>query len=343
MQEAINNFWSWLPNLVGALVILLIGWIVARLIAAAVRRVLSGMGADRVVEEGSVGRYKQGVAPRLTVSNLVATVAFWFVLGIAILLALSALQIPELGAAIGGVVAYLPNVIAAILILVVGVALAAGIGAVTQRLAGGTMIGRVVQTALPAVIVAIAISMALVQLQIAPMIVLATYVIVLGSLGLGLALAFGLGARSVAGRIVEQGYQEARERAPQAREEMEETRARAREEGEHMRDEADRRVDERRARSQEEGAVRTSRDERERDYERPMSRPVERTGAEQRQASQGPGYTEGTERTGGGSSTEPLTRPETGGTSEQPGQRREWPEDPGRDKETGTDETRRIA
>jgi hypothetical protein len=324
MQNALDNFWAWLPNLIGAVVILLVGWLIARLVAAAVRRGLKGLGADRVVEEGSVGRYKQGVAPRLSVSDLVATITFWFVLGVAIVLALGALQIPELSALIGGIVAYLPNVIAAILILVVGVALAAGIGAITQRIAGGTMLGRIVETALPAVIVAIAISMALVQLQIAPMIVLATYVIVLGSLGLGLALAFGLGARTVAGRVVEQGYEEARARAPQAKAEMQEAREHAREEGERVRSEADRRVDERAARSEERAAVRadevttTERAETTRE-------PVEWTESERPFGAEG----------------ERRDLPDSQRPTGTEGERREWPERP--DEAGGQDDTRRIA
>lgn len=221
VQRAWDSFFSWLPNLIGAAIILLIGWLIARVVAGVVRRGLRGLGTDRAVEASMVGDYKRRAAPNMQVSDLVAKIAFWFVFGIAALLALSALQIPELGAAIGTIVGYLPNVIAAILILVVGFAIAGAVGALTNRLAGDTMLGKVIQTAVPIVVVAIAISMALVQLQIAPAIVLATYVIVLGAVGLGLSLAFGLGGRAVAQRVLENTYVSAQQRMPEMRAEAE--------------------------------------------------------------------------------------------------------------------------
>jgi hypothetical protein len=242
LQRGFDAFFEWLPNLIGAALIVLVGWLIARLVAGLVRRGLRALKTDAAVEQGTVGRYKENLAPTLKVSDLVATVAFWFVLGTAILIALSALQIPGLQAAIGEIVGYLPNVVAAILIVVVGVAISAAAGAIAQRLAGGTMLGRLVQVAVPAVVLSIAIAMALVQLEIAPSIVLATYVIVLGSLGLGLALAFGLGGREVASRMLESGYQSAREAAPQMRAEADIAQERARDEGRRVREEAEERV-----------------------------------------------------------------------------------------------------
>ncbi len=215
VSKAWDTFFAWLPNLIGAVIIVLIGWLIARIVAGLVRRGLRALGTDRAVETSMVGDYKRRAMPSMSVSDLVARVAFWFVFGLALLLALSALKIPMLGAAVGTIVGYLPNVIAAILILVVGFAIAGAVGALANRIAGDTMIGRVVETAIPIIVVAIAISMALVQLKIAPSIVVATYVIVLGAVGLGLALAFGLGGRSVAQRVLENQYQNAQQNMPQ--------------------------------------------------------------------------------------------------------------------------------
>jgi hypothetical protein len=219
VQQAWSSFFGWLPNLIGAVLIVLIGWLIARLVGGLVRKGLRALGTDRAVETSMVGDYKRRAAPNMHVSDLVATIAFWFVFGLALLLALSALKIPLLGAFVGSIVGYLPSVIAAILILVVGFAIAGAVGALTNRLAGDTMLGKVVQAVVPIVIVAIAIAMALVQLQIAPEIVIATYVIILGAAGLGLALAFGLGGREVAARVLETGYQGAQAKMPQMKEE----------------------------------------------------------------------------------------------------------------------------
>jgi hypothetical protein len=221
IQAFFDSFFAWLPNLIGAIVIFIIAYIIARLVAAAIRRLAGRTKVDDYVDKSVVGDYKRGMAPRLSVGNLLASVVFWFVLGTGILLALATLQIPLIDSAIAVIVGYLPNVVAAILILVVGVAIAGAVGAFASRLAGDTTLGRIVGTAVPVVVVAIAISMALVQLQISPPIVIATYVIILGAVGLGLALAFGMGGRAVAADLLRRAYDRTEESMPQMREEAE--------------------------------------------------------------------------------------------------------------------------
>ena len=227
VQAFFDSFFSWLPNLIGAIVILIVAYIVARVVAGIVRRVAARTRVDQHVDNSVVGDYKRGMAPRLSVTNLIAGVVFWFVFGTGILLAVATLQIPLLDSAIGTVVGYLPNVLAALLILVIGVAIAGTVGAFASRFAGDTTLGKIVGTAVPIVVVAIAIAMALVQLEISPPIVIATYVIVLGSVGLGLALAFGLGGRAVAADMLRDAYDKTAENMPRMRAEAEMVKERA--------------------------------------------------------------------------------------------------------------------
>jgi hypothetical protein len=187
------------------------------LVASLLRRGLRAAGADRALATGRAGEYKQQFAPGLQPSGVIATIGFWFVFGLAIMLAVSALGINALTDFIAGIVAYLPNVIAAILILLIAIALAGAVGALAQRLMGGTMLGKLVQTAVPVLVITIALFMALVQLKIATQIVVATYVIVLGSIGLGFALAFGLGGRNVADRMLTTAYQTGQQKMPELR------------------------------------------------------------------------------------------------------------------------------
>jgi hypothetical protein len=216
-QRAMDEFFTWLPSLLGALVLLIIGYIVAKVVAGLVRRGLQAAGADRALATGTAGEYKQRVAPTLHPSGVIGTIAFWFIFGLAIMLAVSALGINALTDFVAGIVAYLPNVVAAILILLIAIAIAGAVGGLAQRLMGGTMLGRLVQTAVPVLVITIALFMALVQLKIATQIVVATYVIVLGSIGLGFALAFGLGGRNVADRMLMGAYQTGQEKMPELR------------------------------------------------------------------------------------------------------------------------------
>jgi hypothetical protein len=214
-QRAMDEFFAFLPNLLGAIVILIIGWFIARLVGRLVARGLQSAGADRALATGTAGQYRERIAPGFQPSSLVGRIAFWYVLGLAIMLAVSALGIEALSQAVGGVVAYLPNVIAAILILLVAVAIAGAVGGLAQRLMGGTMLGKLIQTTVPVLVVTIALFMALVQLKIAVQIVVATYVLVLGAIALGFALAFGLGGRSVAERMLQGAYASGQQAMPE--------------------------------------------------------------------------------------------------------------------------------
>jgi hypothetical protein len=227
VQRAMDEFFAFLPNLLGALVILVIGWIVARLVGRLVARGLESLGADRALATGTAGEYKNRLAPGFQPSNLIGRIAFWFVFGLAILLAVSALGIEALSQAVEGVVSYLPNVIAATLILLIAIALAGAVGGIAKRLLGGTMLGKLVQTTVPVLIVTIALFMALVQLKIAVQIVIATYVLVLGAIALGFALAFGLGGRSVAQRMLEGAYVSGQQAMPQMKAEARMAKAQA--------------------------------------------------------------------------------------------------------------------
>ena len=239
VERALTEFFAFLPNLLGAIVILLLGYIVARVVAKLVGKGLQAAGADRTVESGRAGEYKQRFAPGFQPSGVIGTIAFWFVFGLTILLAVSALGIEALTEFVGGIVAYLPNVIAAILILLIAIAVAGAVGGLAQRLLGGTMLGKLVQTVVPVLVITIALFMALVQLKIAIQIVVATYVIVLGSIGLGFALAFGLGGRTVADRMLSGAYERSQERIPELKEDARQAKEQAAEEAEALKAKAE--------------------------------------------------------------------------------------------------------
>jgi hypothetical protein len=236
LQRASDEFFAWLPKLVGALVILLIGWLIARFVSRIVRKALRSAGADRALASGRAGAYKKQFAPSLEPSDVIAAVAFWFIFGWAILLAISTLGIQALQNAVASVVAYLPNVVAAILILLVAVAIAGAVGGLAARLAGGTMLGKLVQTVVPTLVITIALFMALVQLEIATQIVVATYVLVLGAIALGFALAFGLGGREVASQMLQSAYASGQQAMPQLRAEAAQAKEQGAEDVERIKD-----------------------------------------------------------------------------------------------------------
>jgi Conserved TM helix len=215
IQRGIDDLVGFLPRLVGFLIILLIGYLVAKALAKVVQLALEKVGADRALRSSTTGEYMERVAPDLSPSELTGKVVFWFVFLGALSIAISSLGITALNDFLADVFSYLPNVVAAILIFVVAAALASFLARAVAGVMGDTPTGRLVATAVPALVMAIAVFMILNQLKIATDVVTITYAALMGALALGLALAFGLGGRDVASRVLEDAYrrgQQERER-----------------------------------------------------------------------------------------------------------------------------------
>jgi hypothetical protein len=204
IQRAFTVFFQWLPSMLAALAILVIGYIVAKVVANLVGRVLHRAGLDRLLHTSPGGNFVQ----RLTTSpsRLLGRITFWALMLGVISLAVTALGIDALTNFLGEVYAYLPNVIAAFLIFLVAGAVAAAVATLSSRFLGDTGIGKIVATAAPILVMTIATFMILDQLKIAEDIVVITYAALIGAIALGSALAFGLGGREVARDMLTTAY-----------------------------------------------------------------------------------------------------------------------------------------
>jgi hypothetical protein len=204
VERGFNVFFAWIPALIGAIVILILGYIVAKVVGNLLARVLGRAGLDRTLSTGKSGEWVSKLTS--SPSRLLGRLAFWAIFLGAVSLAATALGITALTSFIGAIYAYLPNVIAALAIFLVAGAVAAGIATLATRFMGDTPTGRVVATVAPILVMTIATFMILEQLRIAHDIVVTTYTLVLGAVALATALAFGLGGRDVAARILEGAY-----------------------------------------------------------------------------------------------------------------------------------------
>jgi Conserved TM helix len=214
LQRGLDSLIAFIPNLVGCLIILFIGYLIARLVKAAITKLLEAVGLDRALSGSQAGTYVERVSPGARPSRLVGVVAFWFIFIYAIAAAVGALKIPALTNFMANVQNYLPNVIAAVLILVIGVALAGAVGGIVDRLMGDSPGGRLARTIGPTVILAIVVFMVLNQLKIAPAIVTTTYIALVGMLAVAGALAFGLGGRELAADMMRDAYDSSRDNRP---------------------------------------------------------------------------------------------------------------------------------
>lgn len=237
LENGLSRVFEYLPQVLGALLILIIGYFVAAALRSLTRKGLHRLRFDRSVNVAQGG----GVVSRLieSPSRFVSKVVFWAVMLGVISLAVAALDLPALTAFVGAIYAYLPNVFAAILIFLVASAVSVAATKFVQRVMGNTSTARLISAVVPSITLSIAVFMILNQLGIARDIVNITYTAIVGALALGLALAFGLGGRDVAARILDQAYTSAQENADKAKSDVRRAAANTRRETERAKRKAE--------------------------------------------------------------------------------------------------------
>src|SRR5215210_590031 len=202
LQNALSTFLSYVPQLIGAIIILIIGYIVAKVLQAIITRVLRGMGFERWMERGGIKQFFDRAETKQDPTSIIGKLVFWFVFIIALTMAADALGIPQVSQVLGQLIAYIPNIIAAILILILAALLANFVAGLVRGVTGYDFLA----TAARVVIIVYAVFAALTQLRIAVELTAPTFLIVLGAVALAAALAFGIGSREVARDVIEKAY-----------------------------------------------------------------------------------------------------------------------------------------
>src|ERR671911_2353153 len=202
LQDALSAFFSYLPQLIGAIVILIVGYVIARALQAIVGRVLQGIGFDRWMERGGIKQFFDRAETNQTPVSILGALVFWFVFIIAITMAADALGIPQVSAVLAQLIAYIPSIIAAILILILAALLANFLAGIVRGATGSDVLSSIARYA----IIVYAVFAALTQLGIAVQLTANTFLILLGAVALAAAIAFGIGSREVARDIVEKAY-----------------------------------------------------------------------------------------------------------------------------------------
>ncbi len=235
VQNALDSFFGFLPNLLGFLIILIVGYVIARIVKGIITKLLQKAGLDKALHSGHSGQYVEKLSPGASPAKLIGSVVFWLIFVFVLSAAIGALKIPAITAFMNQVLAYLPNVIAAIVIFVIAGAVAGAAGALVVKTMGDTPTGKIIGTAVPALVMGIALFMVLNQLHIAPQIVTITYAALLGAVALGGALAFGLGGRDVARRMLEDAYSKGQDQKDQVKQDVQTGKQRGQEQAETQR------------------------------------------------------------------------------------------------------------
>jgi mechanosensitive ion channel-like protein len=218
-QGGIENAWSnvatFVPKLAAALVILLVGYLVAKAVAGILNKVLERVGFDRVVERGGV---RQVLArSRYDASDLLAKLVFWTIMLLVLQLAFGVFGANPVSDLLRGLIAYLPNIFVAILILVIAAAVARAVTDLLANLLSAMQGGRLLARGAGVAVLVFAVFAALDQLQIAPRIVTGLWYALLAAVVGSVIVAVGGGGIRTMQRYWERAAGRAEQRGPQLR------------------------------------------------------------------------------------------------------------------------------
>ena len=169
LSEAWQRIAVFAPKLLGFLVILIIGYFVAKLIAKLVDSLLERVGFDRWVQRGALQTALE--KSKFDASDIMATIVFWTTFLLVLQLAFGVFGENPVSDLLAGLIAYLPKVFVAVLILVITAALAKVASDLLQATLGGVSGGRWIARGAGAAILVVGVFAALNQLEIAPEIV----------------------------------------------------------------------------------------------------------------------------------------------------------------------------
>src|SRR5918994_518080 len=202
LQTGLDAFFAFVPQLIGAIVILIVGYIVAKILQAVVARVLKAVGFDGWMERGGIKQFFDRAQTRETPATVLGKLVFWFVFIIAITMAADALGIRQVSVVLGQLIAYIPSIVAAILILILAALLANFLSGIVRGATDNDILANIARYA----IIVYAVFAALTELGIAVQLTAPTFLIVLGAVALAAAIAFGWGGRDVAKDTIERYY-----------------------------------------------------------------------------------------------------------------------------------------
>ena len=201
-----------LPALAGALLILLTGYFLARQVQRWADDTLKRLDFNRVAHAGGLDEVVERTGSRLEPVRALARLLFWLVMLVVILLARTALGLESINEMFGMMLAFIPTLIAGIVIVILGMILGEFVRGLILASAGGVAGVPTLAKLAKGAVLLIAVFMALQQVGVAEEIVTSGFTLVLGAIALAVGLAFGLGNRQLAGEITRRWYEQGQRR-----------------------------------------------------------------------------------------------------------------------------------
>ena len=216
LATALSLFLGAIPRIIGFLVILIIGWLISGLLASGVAALLRAVRFNDLAQRSGLAGFVQSMGLRTDTAGVLANIVKWFVRLIVLVVAFDALGLPAVSAVLQQFLLWIPNLVVAVVILVIA-GLAAN--ALSNLIRGATaqagfdnpdLLANIARIAVWAFGIVVAVN----QIGVAETLVNTLFMAFVGALALATGLAFGLGGRETAGRIVDNWYNRGRANQP---------------------------------------------------------------------------------------------------------------------------------
>lgn len=199
---------AYLPRLGMAILIVIVGWLLAKIVRFAVVRGLQAINFDVLTQRAGIDTFLEQGGVEVDTADLLGWIAYWSVIVLALVIAFNGLGLEHITALLGRVLEFLPRVALAVVILAIGLYFARFVGGALSvyfrnaQIQDAELLGRLAQYAVVVFVVLIGLEV----LSIGGDIVRHTFLILLAGVVLALALAFGLGGQHWAGALLEKWW-----------------------------------------------------------------------------------------------------------------------------------------
>jgi len=206
LTAGLDRFANGVPTVLGAILILVIGWIIAGALAGLVTKFARVAHVDTLADHARVNDFLSRAGTRMKASDILGETVKWIIRLVFLEMAAEQCGLTQVTALVNGILAYIPRIIVSLLLLGVGAFLGnllAGIvrGAASEAgMSSSSLLGKLASGA----VMAFAIIAAVNELGVAPVVVNTLYIGLVAAISLALGLAFGLGGRDTAARLTEQ-------------------------------------------------------------------------------------------------------------------------------------------
>jgi hypothetical protein len=209
ISEMLTKLVGYMPTLIGALIILTVGWVVAKTLRRIVGRGLETIHFNKLADKAGISEILNKGGLKTSANDVLSSLVYWLAIIMVLVMVVNALGLPQASNVLESLFAYIPNVIAALFVLVVGMFLANFVSGIVRTAAGNASLPKpdMLATVSRWAIIIFAGTISLRELGIATLLVTTTFNIILGGFCLALALAFGLGGRDAAAKYLSEWQQ----------------------------------------------------------------------------------------------------------------------------------------